>query len=116
MEMDSGNFDRALKHFMISAEAGYDYSLEKIRQCSLQGHASKDDLKRLCGLTKKLKIDGSDQRDAAAAFVLSIDYQSYLYCLNSYYILPRYHHNTSKCGSVHIVFFSLLFPADVRST
>ena len=34
-EMDAGNINRAVKHFMISAGAGFDESLEAIRQKAL---------------------------------------------------------------------------------
>jgi TPR repeat protein len=42
-EAHAGNYDRAAKHLMISAIAGDDESLEKIRKCYLNGWATKDD-------------------------------------------------------------------------
>ena len=54
---------------MISAIAGDDDSLEKIRKCYMNGWATKDDFEKALRAHKEAK-DGmrSDQRDAAAAF------------------------------------------------
>ena len=66
-EAYAGNIDRAVKHWMISAVAGCDDSLEEIRQCFLRGHATKDDFETAQRAHKKAKDETrSDQRDAAA--------------------------------------------------
>ena len=42
----AGNMNRAVKHWVISAEAGYDDSLTEIRECFMDGHAPKDDFEK----------------------------------------------------------------------
>ena len=54
---------------MISSGAGYDESLDNIRQCYLEGHATKDDFERALRAHKEANDEmKSDQRDAAAVF------------------------------------------------
>ena len=67
-EENTGNIDRAVKHYMISARAGYDNSVKEIRVCFMNGHATKDDFEKALRAHKEAK-DGmkSDQRDKAAA-------------------------------------------------
>lgn len=61
--------ERAVKHFMISAEAGDDDSLKAIQQGYLDGHATKDDFEMALRAHKEAKDEmTSDQRDSAAAF------------------------------------------------
>jgi len=68
-ERNKGNFDRALKHFMIAAEGGYADSLKNIKQMLMKGHATKDDYtKALQSYQKYLGEIKSSQRDEAAAF------------------------------------------------
>jgi TPR repeat protein len=68
LEMDGGNMNRAVKHFMIAAGAGEDDSLKAIRDCFMHGHATKHDFERALRAHKEAKDDmKSDQRDAAAA-------------------------------------------------
>jgi TPR repeat protein len=65
-EAYAGNFDRAVKHWMISAGAGDDHSLNSIRECFLHGDATKDDFEKALRAHKKAKDETrSDQRDAA---------------------------------------------------
>ena len=67
IEYDAGNVDRAMKHFMIAAGAGYDLSLDEIRKCFLNCHATKDDFEKALRAHKDAKDEmKSDQRDAAA--------------------------------------------------
>lgn len=40
-EVDSGNMDRAVKHWMISAGRGFKYSLENIRDGFMDGFVTK---------------------------------------------------------------------------
>ena len=68
-EAQAGNVDRAMKHFMISAGAGYDESLKVIREGFLYGHAAKDEFERALRAHKEAKDEmKSDQREAAAKF------------------------------------------------
>ena len=61
-------YDRAVKHWMISAGAGYDESLKDIRECFMNGHATKDDFEKALRAHKEAKDEmKSDQREAAAA-------------------------------------------------
>ena len=72
MEGNAGNKDRALKHYMISAGAGYDNSLTQIRECFMDGQATKDDFENALRTHKAAKDEmKSDQRDAVAAYLLS---------------------------------------------
>ena len=68
-EEDAGNMSRSLKHHMIAAGFGYDRSLKKIRECYVNGYATKDDYAKALRTNQKY-IDGikSAQRDEAAAF------------------------------------------------
>ena len=67
-EEDTGNFDRAMKNFMISARAGLDETLTNIRECYLDGHATKDDFERALRAHKETKDERkSVQREAASA-------------------------------------------------
>ena len=67
LEEDVGNMDRAVKHWMISASAGHDKSLRRIRECFLNGHATKDDSEKALRAHKDANDEmKSDQREAAA--------------------------------------------------
>ena len=75
-EAYAGNMNRAMKHFMISAGAGWDESLKAVRQGYMDGHATKDDFEKALRAHKEAKDEmKSDQRDAAAlaAAALNID-------------------------------------------
>ena len=70
LEWHAGNFDRAVKHCMISARAGYDNSLVVIRQCFLDGHATKSDFEKALRAHKDSKDEmKSDKREEAAAII-----------------------------------------------
>ena len=61
--------DRAVKHWMIGAGAGFDDSLLEIRECFLQGHATKDGFERALRAYMNAKDEmKSEQREAAAAY------------------------------------------------
>lgn len=69
MEENAGNMNRATKQFMIAARAGLDDSLSRIRQCFVNGHATKDDFEQALRAHKESNDETkSDQRDKAAAF------------------------------------------------
>ena len=68
-EANAGNWDRALKHFMIAAGSGYNDSVKGIQQLYLDGNATKEDYaKALRAYQQYLDEIRSDQRDKAAAF------------------------------------------------
>ena len=70
LEKIAGNMERAVKHWMIAAGAGKDISLEDIRICFTNGHATKDDFEKALRAHKESKdAMKSDQRDAAAEFL-----------------------------------------------
>ena len=67
-EENRGNLNKAMKHYMIAAVAGYDSSLKKIREGYMNGHATKVDFERALRAHKIAKDERkSDQREAAAA-------------------------------------------------
>ena len=43
LELEAGNFDRALKHYIIAVKGGYTDSLKRIKELYTDGHATKDD-------------------------------------------------------------------------
>ena len=68
IEKNSGNMERAIKHFMISVAYGHNGSLKETKQLYSQGHATKDDyVKALRAYQKYLSEVKSTQRDEAAA-------------------------------------------------
>ena len=68
VEARAGNMERAMKHLMISAGAGFDDSLKGIRVLFMNGHATKDDFENALRAHKAAKDQmKSAQRDAAAA-------------------------------------------------
>jgi TPR repeat protein len=42
-EANNGRYERAVKHFIIAANLGYDYSLTNLKRLYADGHASKED-------------------------------------------------------------------------
>ena len=65
----AGNWDRALKHWMISAGRGQNESVKMIQQLYMDGDATKEDYsKALQAYQKYLDDIKSEQRDKAAAF------------------------------------------------
>ena len=68
VEYNAGNMKRAMKHFMISARSGDDKSLKAIRECYLEGHATKDEFEKALRTHKEASDEmKSDQREAAAS-------------------------------------------------
>ena len=67
-EWREGNFDRALKHYMIAVTGGYNDSLEAIKQLYSIGDATKEDYTKALQLYQEyLGEIKSSQRDKAAA-------------------------------------------------
>ena len=68
-EDHAGNWDRAIKHYMIAAGSGLNDSVKNIQQLYKGGHATKDDYtKALRAYQKCIDEIRSEQRDIAAAF------------------------------------------------
>jgi len=68
-ERDAGNFDRAIKHWMIAVRSGNSESLEGIKQLYSNAYATKEDYTTaLKAYQEYLAEIKSDQRDKAAAF------------------------------------------------
>ena len=68
-EANSGNMNRALKHFMIAVRSGDNVSLKTIQQLYSKGYVTKDDFaKALKAYQAYLDEVKSDDRDKAAAF------------------------------------------------
>ena len=68
-EYDAGNYERALKHYMIAVRGGDTCSVKDIQQLYKNGHATKDHYANaLQSHQAYLNEIKSDQRDKAAAF------------------------------------------------
>lgn len=77
-ELQAGNMDKAIKHFLIVAGFGHTGSLKSIKLLFLNGeHAKRDDYQQaLLSYQQYIEEVGSDQRDAAVAFS---DWNEYLF-------------------------------------
>ena len=68
-EYNAGNYDRALKHFMIAVKGGHTDSVKCIQQMYMDGHVAKDHYANaLRSHQAYLDEIKSEQRDKAAAF------------------------------------------------
>ena len=68
-EENTGNFGRALKHYMIAVRSGDADSVEEIKELYTRGHATKEDYMKALQLYQAyLGEIKSDQRDKAAAY------------------------------------------------
>ena len=68
-EVRAGNYDRALKHYMIAGKGGDHDSLNMIQRMYMKGHTTKNDYaKALKAYQAYLDEIKSDNRDKAAAF------------------------------------------------
>ena len=71
----AGNWERALKHYMIAAGVGLNNSVKSIQQLYKHGHATKEDYtSALLAYQQCLEEIKSEQRDNAAAFRDSYKY------------------------------------------
>ena len=69
LDEESGNVDRAVKHYMIAASSGLHGSLNNIRYLFKDGHATKEEyLQALQSHQAYLNEVKSSQRDEAAAY------------------------------------------------
>ena len=74
-EYNAGNFDRALKHYMIAVRGGHTKSLKVIQRMYKEGHVTKDHYANaLRSHQAYLNEIQSDQRDKAAAYKDSYKY------------------------------------------
>ena len=68
-EENAGNFDKALKHYMIAVRGGCPLSVKAIQRMYMNGHVAKDHYaKALQSHQAYINEIKSDQRDKAAAF------------------------------------------------
>jgi len=68
VEEKVGNYDRALKHYMIAARDGYSNSLENIKRVYKNGNATKADYAEALRSYQAYLVEvKNDQRDEAAA-------------------------------------------------
>jgi hypothetical protein len=71
-EGDAGNMDRAYKHWMMSANDGYDLSMKAVQEGHKRGFVTKDDYaKTIRAYGNSIAEMKSDDRDRAAAACLS---------------------------------------------
>ena len=69
-EAENGNYNRALRHFMIAAKGGYKDSLDAVKQGFRDGHVTKEDFeKTLRGYQASCDETKSEQRDRAAVIM-----------------------------------------------
>jgi len=67
-ELEAGNIDRAVKHFMIAVRSGQNESLDEIKELYTSGHATKEEYAKALQLYQTYLDDiKSKQRDEAAA-------------------------------------------------
>ena len=65
----AGNWDRALKHWLIAAGGGYNDSVKNIKQLYMDGLIAKDDYAKALRAYQAYLVEiKSPQRDEAAAF------------------------------------------------
>ena len=65
----AGDWERAIKHFMIAAGGGDNDSIKNIQQLYMDGYATKEDYtKALLAYQDYLEDVRSEQRDYATAF------------------------------------------------
>ena len=65
-EANDGNYDRAMKHFIISAKCGHDDSLQKVKEGFMIGRVTKSDFEITLRAHKASQDEmKSDQRDRA---------------------------------------------------
>ena len=70
-EHQNGKMDRAMKHFMIAANAGHDASMKAVRGGYVKGHVTKDDLENTLRVYKESLDELNDaQREKAVKAIL----------------------------------------------
>ena len=66
-DYNAGNYQRAMKHFIIAANTGYKRSLDAVKQGFTKGTVTKDEYANTLRAYQKIKEMKSDERDKAAA-------------------------------------------------
>jgi tetratricopeptide (TPR) repeat protein len=70
-EWKNNRFDRAVKHWIIAANLGYDEALHEIKNCYLMGRVSKDEFAAALRANQAaINESKSPQREAAANFIV----------------------------------------------
>ena len=76
-EFNAGKFNRALKHYMISAKMGYKNSLNAVKDLFMCGHATKEDYKealvRFRDVTDGMKSPEREEANALEDFLSKSD-------------------------------------------
>ena len=84
-EGNAGNYDRALKHYMIAVRGGDNDSVKYIKQLFLNGHVTKDDYAKAIRSHQAYLVEiKSDQRDKAAAVDDTYKYYDQLHAAELY--------------------------------
>lgn len=69
LDLEAGNVNRAMKHFMVAVRAGYDISLSMVQQGFTKGDVTKDDYESTLRAYQNSRDEAkSEQRDKAIAF------------------------------------------------
>ena len=72
MELEAGNYHRAIKHFLLAARAGYKESLDNIKQGYTIGHVTKDEYENTLRAYQKSHDEmKSEARDKAAHMMIA---------------------------------------------
>jgi len=72
IEMEAGNYHRAMKHYMIGARAGNEISLDMLKEGFKQGLVTKDEYANtLRAYQKRQEEMKSDERDKAVIYFAS---------------------------------------------
>jgi hypothetical protein len=70
-EYNASNMDRAYKHWMISANDGYDLAMKEVQEGYQSGFVTKDDYeKTICAYGNSIDEMKSDDRDRYAAYLI----------------------------------------------
>ena len=68
VEAEAGNYQRSMKHSILAAKAGYEESMDQVKQCYIRGFVTKDEYANtLRAYQKSLDEMKSDERDKAAS-------------------------------------------------
>ena len=66
MEVETGNYERAKKHFILAANSGYKISLDNVKEGFMSGFVTKDEYANTLRAYQKIQDEmKSDVRDKA---------------------------------------------------
>jgi len=72
VEAKAGNYQRSMKHSILAAKAGFEESMDHIKQCYIRGFVTKNEYaSTLRAYHERHKEMKSDMREAAASGVFS---------------------------------------------